>query len=86
MQRKRIRNNYRQASRNPHASSAQLATLQRFIVSMSVVDVTNDNTYPREAVELGLVTTRQLGMHRSQGRLLASELLVEVTGIGSSVL
>jgi hypothetical protein len=42
-------------------------------------------TYPREPFELLLVSRRQLSVDRGQGRLLASELLVEVAGIGAPV-
>jgi hypothetical protein len=42
--------------------------------------------YPGEAIELGLVSGRQLPMHGSQRRLLTREFFVEIAGIGTSIL
>ena len=42
--------------------------------------------HPREAVELGLVARRQLGVYWRERRLLPSKLFVEVAGICTSIL
>ncbi len=63
--------------------SAQPATYT--LVSGQHKDL-QENTYPRETVEFGLITSRQLPVHRRQCGLLASKFFVEIARIGVAVL